>query len=89
MGGGQVRLGQDVLGVLQENTACLGEHGALPAGLKELHTELPFQLAHRNAEARLGDMDGFRRLAEAAQLRGGTEIADLIEGHGAFPLQKL
>ena len=72
---------RELLGLSQEQLARLAERGSLAQAVEEAVPQAALQLLDLLAECRLRDVALFGRSAEAAGLRHGDEVAELMDFH--------
>ena len=86
LGRGRLHLPQELLCPLVKPLAVLGQGQLIPAVGKEVDGEFLFQLPDGPGNGRLGHIQLFGRLGDAAAAYGSTEILQLGQFHGGILL---
>jgi hypothetical protein len=78
---GALHLVQDAAGMLQQQLAGLGGHGAAAVAHQQVLAQFHLQQAHLAAQRRLGNVQCNRGPGEAAQLGHAHKVFELLEIH--------
>ncbi len=80
-GHGAFRLTENVAGLVQEKTAGVRQRDEVTRAVKQLHTEIAFQISNLVGEGRLGNMELFRGATEMQLLGDRDEIPEMAQVH--------